>query len=118
MGLLFNRVGNVLLRRTHVHEFEGSTKLAEAGEDRHNHRVAGVSGGVIPSIGGHRHAISTNTDFFDNHHHEIRVITGPPINVGNGKHVHFVQGNTTVNDGHFHPFQLATLIESPLTPLT
>ncbi|MGF7050283.1 hypothetical protein J2T13_004808 [Paenibacillus sp. DS2015] len=28
----------------HVHEFEGSTKLAEEGADRHNHRFAGVTG--------------------------------------------------------------------------
>ncbi|NLI94076.1 MAG: hypothetical protein GX434_18320 [Peptococcaceae bacterium] len=67
---------------------------------------------------GHRHAIFTNTDFIDNHHHEIGVITGPPIPVDNDKHVHFVQGNTTVDDGHSHPFQFAILIQSPLTPLT
>ncbi len=30
--------------QTHVHEFEGSTHLAEAGQDRHNHRFAGVTG--------------------------------------------------------------------------
>ncbi|WP_411829991.1 YmaF family protein [Paenibacillus sonchi] len=28
----------------HVHEFEGSTKLAEEGADRHNHRFAGATG--------------------------------------------------------------------------
>jgi hypothetical protein len=31
----------------HVHEFEGSTKLAEEGADRHNHRFAGVTGQAI-----------------------------------------------------------------------
>jgi len=101
--------------QTHVHEFEGSTKLAEEGDDRHNHRFAGVTSQVIPFTGGHRHAILTNTDFFQNHHHEIGVITGPPISVGNGKHVHFVQGNSTMDDGHFHQFQFTTLIDSPLT---
>lgn len=29
--------------QTHDHEFEGSTKLAEQGNDRHNHRFAGVT---------------------------------------------------------------------------
>ncbi|ODA40226.1 YmaF family protein [Desulfosporosinus sp. BG] len=100
--------------QTHVHEFEGSTKLAEEGEDRHNHRFAGVTSQKIPHAGGHRHAILTNTDFFQNHHHEIGVITGPPIPVGNGKHVHFVEGNSTMDDGHFHEFQFATLIDNPL----
>lgn len=44
----------------HVHEFLGSTHLAEAGQDRHNHRFAGVTDEAIP-IGkgnvndGHRH---------------------------------------------------------------
>ncbi|HBP63010.1 MAG TPA: hypothetical protein DD730_01765 [Desulfosporosinus sp.] len=102
--------------QTHVHEFLGSTKLAEEGDDRHNHRFAGVTSQKIPqSCGGHKHALLTNTDFFENHHHEIGVITGLAIPVGNGKHVHFVDGNTTLDDGHFHLFQFTTLIESPLT---
>jgi hypothetical protein len=104
--------------QSHVHEFEGSVMFAEEGDDRHNHRFAGVTSQVIPDPGGHRHAILTNTDFFENHHHEIGVITGLPIPVGNGKHVHFVGsplGNTTLDDGHFHQFQFTTLIDSPLT---
>lgn len=99
--------------QTHVHEFEGSTKLAEEGEDRHNHRFAGVTSQVIPVGDSHVHGLFTNTDFLD-HHHEIAAITGFPIDVGNGKHVHFVQFFTTMDDGHFHEFQLATLILSPL----
>jgi len=103
--------------QTHVHEFEGSTKLAEEGDDRHNHRFAGVTSQVIPQPGGgHKHALLTNTDFFENHHHEIGVLTGLAIPVGPGdKHVHFVDGNTTLDDGHFHLFQFTTLIQSPLT---
>ena len=102
--------------QTHVHEFEGSTKLAEEGDDRHNHRFAGVTSQKIPQpCGGHKHALLTNTDFFENHHHEIGVLTGLSIPVGNGKHVHFVDGNTTLDDCHFHRFQFTTLIESPLT---
>ena len=57
----------------------------------------------------------TNTDFFEKHHHEIGVITGLQIPVGNGKHVHLVEGNSTLDDGHFHQFQFTTLIDSPLT---
>ena len=103
--------------QTHVHEFESSVKLAEENNDRHNHRVAGVTSQVIPIVGGnHKHAILSNTDFFD-HHHEIGVETGPAIPVGDGKHVHFVKGVTTIDDGHSHNFAFTTLIESPLLPL-
>ena len=101
--------------QTHVHEFQGSTKLAEAGEDRHNHRFAGVSSSVIPFGSSHVHGILTNTDFFDNHHHEIAAVSGPAIEVGDGKHVHFAKFITTVDDGHFHEFQFASLIEDPIS---
>lgn len=101
--------------QTHVHEFEGSTKLAEESEERHNHRFAGVSSEAIPSGSSHVHGIFTNTDFFD-HLHEISMQTGPAIDVGGGKHVHFVEGITTLDDGHVHNFEMATLIERPLLP--
>lgn len=102
-------------RQMHVHEYLGSTMLAEEGDDRHNHRFAGVTGEAIFISGGsHRHELFTNTDFFDNHHHELESLTGPAIPVGHGKHVHFVRTRTTVNDGHFHQAQFATLIENPL----
>lgn len=101
-------------RQKHVHEFLGSTKLAEE-EERHNHRFAGVTGEAIPTNGSHKHKVCSKTDFF-HHLHDIDVFTGPAIEVGNGKHVHFVRGKTTVNDDHFHDFQFATLIESPLLP--
>ena len=98
-----------------VHEFLGSTRLAEECDDRHNHRFAGVTGEpIFTSNGNHRHELFTNTDFFDNHHHEIESLTGPAINVGGEKHVHFVRTRTTVNDDHFHQAQFATLIENPL----
>ncbi len=100
-------------KQKHVHEFLGSTEIAEEDDDPHNHRFAGVSGEAIPtSNGNHIHKICTRTDFFD-HFHEIEDCTGPAINVGNGRHVHYVRGKTTVNDGHCHRFQFATLIESP-----
>lgn len=100
--------------QTHVHEFLGSTKLAEENEDRHNHRFAGVTSEVIPTPdGSHQHAFFVNTDFFG-HHHEVAGITGQAIPVGNNKHVHFVDSITTLDDGHFHEFLFATLIDSPL----
>ncbi|MCL6447356.1 MAG: YmaF family protein [Armatimonadetes bacterium] len=102
--------------QTHVHEYLGSTKLAEENEERHNHRFAGVTSQVIPLPGWlHKHGLFTNTDFFEDHLQEIAVETGPDINVGDGKHVHFVEGTTTKDDGHVHEFIFATLIESPLT---
>lgn len=102
--------------QTHVHEFEESTKLAEQGEDRHNHRVAGVTSEVILiEGGGHRHAFGvSNTDFLD-HHHEIGGTTGPDIPIrGSNKHVHLMKGTTTTDDGHEHDFLFTTQINSPL----
>lgn len=101
--------------QTHVHEFQGSTKLAKLGADRHNHRFAGVSGSVIPYGNSHVHGVFVNTDFFEEHLHEIATISGPAIEVGGGKHIHFAKNITTVDDGHFHEFQFASLIEDPLT---
>ncbi|MFT8352806.1 YmaF family protein [Clostridium saccharoperbutylacetonicum] len=102
--------------QTHVHEFEESTKLAEEGDDRHNHRVAGVTSEVILiGNGRHVHAFGvTNTDFLD-HHHEIGGTTGPNIPIPNStKHVHLISGTTTTDDGHEHDFLFTTQINSPL----
>jgi hypothetical protein len=99
--------------QTHVHEFTGSTKLAEQGNDRHNHRFAGVTGQVIPRGRSHIHRLRTHTDFL-NHFHQVIILSGPAIHVGDGKHVHFVKGMTTRVDGHVHRFQFTTLIQSPL----
>lgn len=102
---------------THVHEFEESVKLAEEGDDRHNHRTAGVTGQAIPINGGrnHVHKIkNNNTDFLD-HFHQICITTGPAIPIpGTDKHVHLISGRTTIVDGHFHEFLFTTQIEAPL----
>nr|WP_148930984.1 YmaF family protein [Paenibacillus methanolicus] len=104
-------------QQRHVHEFEGSTQLAEEGDDRHNHRFAGITGQAIKSGSSHIHEIDlTHTDFLDHFHNLKKIRTGPAIPVGNGKHVHFVTGQTTLNDGHVHRFNFATLIDSPLKP--
>ncbi len=106
--------------QTHVHEFTASTQLAEEGDDRHNHRFAGVSGQVIPVPGSHKHWIVSRTDFLD-HFHLVRALSGPAIPLpdpdappSQWKHVHFVEGFTTVVDGHRHEFEFGTLIEAPL----
>lgn len=100
-------------KQTHVHEFTGSTRLAELEEDPHNHRFAGVSGQAIPYGKSHIHLIKARTDFFD-HFHEIFAESGPAIDVGEGRHVHFVKAVTTVDDGHRHELIFATLIEAPI----
>lgn len=102
--------------QTHVHEFEESVKLAETGDDRHNHRVAGVTSEVIPITDViHVHVFGVfNTDFLD-HHHEIGGVTGPNIPIPDtNKHVHVISGTTTLNDGHVHAFLFTTQIDSPL----
>lgn len=102
--------------QTHTHEFLGSTKLAEEGDERHNHRFAGVTSELIPVAGdNHVHEILVNTDFFD-HNHEVGIRTGIAVDVGDGKHVHLAHGNTTMVDGHVHAFIFATLIQKPLLP--
>jgi hypothetical protein len=101
-------------KQTHVHEFEGSVKIAEKEEDPHNHRFAGVSSEAICVPGGHIHKIVTKTDFYENHFHEICIETGLQIPTCNGRHVHFAKGTTTFNDGHKHDFQVATLIDNPI----
>ena len=98
--------------QSHTHEFEGSTRIAELGEDPHNHRFAGVSSPEIPVKGGHIHKIKSRTDFFD-HLHYIDTTSGLQIPVGDGKHVHFVKYTTSINDFHSHELIFATLIESP-----
>lgn len=99
--------------QTHVHEILGSTKFAETGNDRHNHRFATVSSEVIPIAGGrHVHAVLVNTDFVD-HHHEIGGTSEPDIQLGNGKHIHIIKGTTTLDDGHTHEFFITSQVNSP-----
>ncbi len=99
--------------RQHVHEFLGSTRIAEAEEEPHNHRFAGVTGPAIPAGNSHVHRIETLTDNTD-HTHRIEDTTGEAIDVGGGRHVHLVRGETTFEDGHRHEYIFATLIENPL----
>lgn len=100
--------------QTHVHEFLGSTQLADYCGGIHNHRFAGVTSQAIPTGNSHVHRISINTDYFSDHFHGICIITGPAIDVGGGKHVHLVTGYTTCEENHKHRFIFTTLIENPL----
>ncbi len=99
----------------HVHELQGSVKIAEEEEDPHNHRFCTVTGEAIPAgANDHVHDVMFRTDNFDEHFHEFRGRTGCAIPVGNGKHVHFIDSVTSVNDGHRHAFEACTLIENPI----
>lgn len=98
----------------HVHEVQGSVKIAEVIEDPHNHRFATVSSEAIPyGNDNHYHIIRFRTDFYEGHHHEFRGRTGGAIKVGD-RHVHFLESVTTCDDGHRHEFRLATFIEDPI----
>lgn len=98
--------------RGHNHEILGSVMIADR-EDPHSHRFATVSGPPIPYKRSHVHEIRTNTDFYEDHKHQIRGRSGIAIEVGDGRHVHFASGETTLNDGHRHDFRVASLIEDP-----
>jgi hypothetical protein len=111
------------LNELHTHEFLGSTKLAEPGDDRHNHRFAGVTSDVILIPGGnHVHIFSVNTDSAD-HFHQIIGGTGPAVILNPQapeafrRHVHIAIGTTTVVDNLQHVYNFATLIENPILPL-
>ena len=99
----------------HVHEYESSVKLAEECDDRHNHRVAGVTGeAIFLRNGNHVHKVNDNTDFLD-HHHRICDTTGPAIPIpGTDKHIHLLRGMTTEADNHRHQYLVTTQIEAPL----
>lgn len=102
---------------THVHEVEGSVRLAELREDPHNHRFAGVTGEAIRVPGGHIHIFRTKTDFYEDHFHEINVETGLNVRVGRGndaRHVHYIDEFTEVAEDHSHKFITATLIENEI----
>ena len=107
----------------HVHEFLGSTMLAAPPNNKrlvHNHRFAGVSGPAIPFRDSHVHVIKTRTDFFVNHFHKIKEISGiaiPVFDENNQEvgHVHGFSGTTSVDFMHDHEFKGATLIDDPLS---
>lgn len=112
---MYNNQRKCEKEQRHVHEFLGSTRLAEVcEEDVHNHRVACISGPAVGRENDHVHKIETRTDFFNDHFHHIEVCSGPPIKVCENRHIHFVYAVTSCNDGHRHKLILGTLIENPI----
>lgn len=100
-------------KQKHVHELQGSVRIAEPKEDPHNHRFCTVTGEAIYCGDSHIHEVCFRTDNFNDHFHEFKGKTGPAIRVGD-RHVHFIEDVTTENDGHRHRFEAATLIENPI----
>jgi hypothetical protein len=100
--------------QAHVHEVEGSVRVAEVSTDPHNHRYATVSGPAIPPDSyNHVHEVFFRTDFYEDHYHEFCGRTGGTIPVGD-RHVHFLESMTEVSEGHQHEFRLATMMNDPI----
>lgn len=100
--------------QTHVHEVQGSVRVAEVSTDPHNHRFAAMSGPAIPfGSQDHVHEVFFQTDFYEDHFHEFCGRTGGTIPVGD-RHVHFLESMTEISDGHQHEFRLATMIDDPI----
>lgn len=100
--------------RDHNHEFVTSTNYeCDDNCNKHNHRIAGVTGPAIRSGLSHVHKIEACTDTFCDHNHKICDTTGPAIFISNEKHVHLVKGVTSCDDCHDHEYYFTTLIEDP-----
>lgn len=98
----------------HVHEIQGSVKIAEPEEEPHNHRFCTVSGEAMAwGTNDHVHDVVFRTDFFEDHFHEFKGRTCGAIKVGD-RHVHFLESVTSINDEHRHKFEFATLIDNPI----
>ena len=98
----------------HVHEVQGSVKIAEIPEDPHNHRFATVSGEAkFTGPTTHFHVIKFRTDFYEDHFHEFVGVTTETDDVGD-RHVHFLQSTTKPREGHAHDFRLGTFINDPI----
>ena len=97
----------------HVHEVQGSVKMAGKKETPHNHRFAAVSGEAVPcGEYDHVHEVQFRTDFYDGHFHEFCGKTSGAVPAGD-RHVHFLASVTTADGGHCHEFRLTTFINDP-----
>ena len=108
------RSDSVNEEQEHVHEVQGSVKIAEIKEDPHNHRFTAVTGEAKP-LGDkdHFHEVKFRTDFYEGHYHEFRGKTCGAIMVGD-RHVHFLESMTAESDNHCHNFRLSTFINDPI----
>lgn len=100
--------------RVHLHEVQGSVKIAESRCDAHNHRFATVSCEPISLGNGHHaHQVTFRTDSYEGHFHEFTGRTSGEYEICDG-HVHCLEGVTSEQDGHRHCFKVVTLIEDPI----
>ncbi len=88
----------------HTHGFDGPTTI----NDNHRHFYSGTTS-AEPNVLNHVHTISTTTTFNDGHTHNINIITGRAIPLGNG-HIHPYVGTTTFDSGHVHHIKGNTTI--------
>ena len=97
-------------QQRHVHEVQGSVRIAEIPEDPHNHRFATVSSqAILRPNGDHYHIVRFRTDFYEDHFHTFVGRTGGAIDVGD-RHVHFLQSVTDESEDHVHEFRLSTFM--------
>nr|MDD6335347.1 YmaF family protein [bacterium] len=94
----------------HVHELQGSVKIAERASDPHNHRFATMTGEARPlGPNNHFHDVQFVTDTYEDHEHAFVGRTSGAIMVGD-RHVHFLSDDTAPADGHTHEFRAATFM--------
>ncbi|MDD4163767.1 MAG: YmaF family protein [Eubacteriales bacterium] len=99
------------VEQEHVHEVQGSVKIAEPEDDPHNHRFATETGEARKfGCDNHFHEVKFRTDFYEDHYHEFCGRTGGAITVGD-RHVHFIESMTEVAEDHFHEFRLSTFMD-------
>lgn len=105
-----DQCGADIMGRNHVHELQGSVKVAERGCDCHNHRFAVETGKAIPCGSSHIHEVSFKTDTYEGHEHVFCGKTSTAIVVGD-RHVHFIKDCTESEDGHRHEFRASTFMD-------
>jgi hypothetical protein len=75
-------------QRPHVHEYRNETSV----DDRHRHRMEGVTGPVVQVGNSHIHYICGSTSFDDGHRHLYTDYTGPARYSRDNSHVHEYKG--------------------------
>jgi hypothetical protein len=100
--------------RLHLHEVQGSVKIAERKCEPHNHRFATIScEPIFLGNDDHAHQVTFRTDSYEGHYHEFSGRTTGAFEVCDG-HVHYLEGVTSEQDGHRHCFKVITHIEDPI----
>ncbi len=68
----------------HVHEYRNKTSV----DDRHKHRMEGITGPAVRVGNTHIHYLCGSTSFDDGHRHLYTDYTGPAIETRDNSHVH------------------------------